>query len=132
MSLRSIAAAASLVTASVLLIGAPAQADSIGTMPSGCGITAATPTIGSQNRVTFGGSAHCGGASSIDFRLVHNYDNNVPDARVKEVNIQLNDASYSGLTCDNGGTTQYYSEIAFRGLSSTVQRVSKTVTLTHC
>jgi hypothetical protein len=117
-----------------LVVASPAYADNIGTMPSGCGISPSTPSIlvaMGYRYVTFGGSAHCAGATSIAFRLVHDYSG-LPDVRVAEVTLPYSDTSYSGHTCDNGGTTKYYSEIAFNGLSTTVQRVSSSVTLSHC
>ena len=117
-----------------LLAAAPAYADNAGTVPSGCSISPNRPTIlvvSEARRVTFGGSANCNAASSIDFRLVHNFTT-FPDVRVRQVNIAQSQASYTGSTCNNGGSKQYYSEIALRGLSTTVQRVSSTVTLTTC
>lgn len=110
----------------------PAVADNSGTLPAGCSISPRTPSI-SSNRILFGGSALCRAATSADFRLVHNY-NGLPDARVTNVNIpnQGNgDFRYTGTTCDNGGTTQYYSEIQLY-VSGSPQRVSNTVTLNHC
>jgi len=112
----------------------PAMADSSGTLPSGCSISANTPTLASNNRISFGGSANCKSASSADFRLVRDFSNNVPDARVTNVNIRDNGTGayqYSGVTCDNGGTGSYYSEIRLYATGSP-QRVSKTVSLSHC
>jgi hypothetical protein len=131
---QSMIAAVALVVGAIAVVGAPAMADNIGTMPSGCGISASNPTIDvykGVREIVYGGSAHCAGASSIEFRLVHNYTG-LPDVRVADSNIPGDDLTFHGTTCDNGGTTQYYSELAFDGLSTTVQRVSSTVTLTHC
>jgi hypothetical protein len=114
----------------------PAFADNSGNMPSGCSIRAAAPSTVSTKAgkaVTFGGSATCKSASSADFRLVHNFDG-LPDSRVKNINIRQNgtgEFSYTGNTCDGGGSDQYYSEIKLYATGSP-QRVSKTVTLTHC
>lgn len=118
-----------------LAVATPAMADSSGTLPSGCSISASAPTtVGTQKQVSFGGSANCGASSSADFRLVHDYTNGVPDARVTNVNIRNNGSgsySYTGVTCDNGGTTAYYSEIRLY-VTGSPQRVSKSVTLSHC
>ncbi len=132
--------ALALVTGGSLVLAAPASADSEGTMPSGCSISPSVPSTidvrlsnptRTETRVTWGGYASCSRASSIDFRLVHNYAS-LPDVRVRNVNIPFNVSEYHGNTCNNGGTRQYYSEIAFKGLSSTVQRVSRAVTISHC
>lgn len=115
-----------------LAVSTPAVADNSGTLPAGCSISPSTPSL-SGSRVVFGGSARCGGASSADFRLVHNY-NGLPDSRVTNVNQRNNGTgnfSYAGTTCDGGGTTQYYSEIRLY-VSGSPQRVSNTVTLNHC
>ncbi|TPG05169.1 hypothetical protein [Curtobacterium flaccumfaciens] len=64
---------------------------------------------------------------------MHNYDG-LPDARVKNVNILKNGTgqfSYTGATCDGGGSTQYYSEVKLY-VTGSPQKASKTVTLTHC
>ncbi len=131
---RSGIAVVVLVLGGTASFAVPALADSVGTMPSGCAISATTPSIlavSGARRIYYGGSAHCTGASSIDYRLVHNYTA-LPDFRVTDIDLPGDDNSYHGDVCDNGGTAQYYSEIAFYGLSSTVQRVSATVTLNHC
>lgn len=116
-----------------LAVAPPAMADNSGTLPSGCSISPSTPSLSTGNRVAFGGSVKCNAASSADFRLVHNY-NGLPDSRVRNVNIRSNGTgnfSYHGVTCDNGGTTQDYSEVRLY-VSGSPQRVSKTVTLTQC
>lgn len=122
---------AGLILASIAVAG-PAMADSSGTLPSGCSIKASTPSL-SGGKIAFGGSATCKSASSADFRLVHNY-NGLPDARVKNVN-QRNPGTgymqYTGVTCDGGGTKQYYSEIRLYATGSP-QRVSGTTTLSPC
>ncbi|NEM92154.1 hypothetical protein [Galbitalea soli] len=133
-SLISLGATALLV-AGAMAVAAPAYADSVGSIPAGCTIHSTAPWIYVSNgvhKIAFGGSAQCSTASSIAFRLVHNYQAPFPDARVKEVVIPASSASYTGLTCDHGGTTQYYTEIAFYGLRGTVQHASRTVTLNHC
>lgn len=135
---RSAVAAVSLILGGVLVFGAPAYADNIGTVPSGCGISPTAPSgvvVGANVEVRFGGSAHCGSATSISYRLVHNYAT-LPDARVTSWTIGGTSSSYISQICDNGGpygaTTPYYSEIALNGTASAVQRVSKTVTINHC
>lgn len=130
--IKHIVASVALSAGLLLGIVGPAHADNVGTMPSGCSITPTAPSIATAKKVLFGGSEKCKGTSSVDFRLVHNY-NGLPDVRVKNVNIIGANHTYHGTTCDNGTkTTQYYSEIALRGLSKAVQRVSATKTLTHC
>lgn len=124
-----------------LLTASPAFADNSGTIPSGCSISPSNPTISTltlstgakQRQIAFGGSATCSKASSAEFRLVHNYSG-VPDARVKTVTQKKtgSDFDYTGVTCDNGGTTAYYSEIKLT-VSGSPQRISDVKTLTnHC
>jgi hypothetical protein len=124
--------AASAVLAS-LTVASPALADDSGTFPAGCSASPCIPAV-SGGEVTFGGEAYCPGAGSADFRLVHDYDN-LPDVRVTDVNISNianGPMSYFSSTCDNGpATTKYYSEIHIY-VSGAPQRVSKTVTSSHC
>ena len=69
----------------------------------------------------------------MNLRLVHNYDG-LPDVRVWESSTYAGPNWYkSGHTCDNGGTTEYYTELAYYLHSlPDVQRVSPTVELSHC
>lgn len=130
--LKSALAVCAVLAGGAFVTATPAYADAIGTMPSGCSISPSTPTVYSSTRqISFGGSGSCSRATSMDFRLVHNYSG-LPDVRVRNVNIPGSPTTYHGLTCNNGGTKQYYSEIALLGTGSTVQRVSRTVTLSHC
>ncbi|WP_435740149.1 hypothetical protein [Clavibacter nebraskensis] len=130
---RKISLLAAFAVLASLAGASPALADSSGTLPSGCSISPSTPS-NSGSSIVFGGSAYCRGASSADFRLVHNYGS-TPDARVKNVpvsNVANGPMSYTGVTCDNGpASTEYYSEIRLY-VSGSPQRVSKTVTLSHC
>lgn len=121
-----------LTLAAALTPATAALADNVGSMPSGCSATPRTPGLSSTKKVTYGGSTSCVYAQVSFFRLVHNFDG-LPDARVAEQSYTGKDNSYSGSTCDNGtATTPYYSEVGWSSSLGTVQRVSKTISLTHC
>lgn len=134
-TLKSVAIGVGLVLGSALVIAGPALADDVGTMPSGCWIIPSNPSLtsASPHKVIYGGGASCPGhtVSSIDWRLVHDYGA-LPDVRVAFTNVKVNAGTLYGQVCDGGGTTKYYSEIGLNGLPTTVQRVSSSVTLTHC
>lgn len=120
------------------LVGAnAAQAADYGTMPSGCSISPQAPSL-SGSRVAWGGSGYCdrSGINSFVAILIHNYDN-LPDVRVATAQSFTTRPNWraSGTTCDNGGTTQYYTEAGYwRSVSNggDVIRTSSQRTLTHC
>lgn len=130
--------------ATALLIGggvltAPAaHAENHGTMPKGCSISPITPKLDAKKRVAYSGSGYCKAIPINNFVaiLVHNYDG-LPDARVKISYSSLKerpDYYANGATCDNGGTTQYFTEAGYwRSQPYTdVIRTSSQKTLTHC
>jgi hypothetical protein len=89
--------------------------------------------VNGDGHIQFGGYGTCSSAYEMDVRLVHNYQS-TPDLVDSEFPT-YNAPNFSGFatTCDGGGTTQYYTELAFYfNGSGDVQRVSATKTLTHC
>lgn len=128
------------VVSTLAVGGAPAWADASGTMPSGCSITASSPTIVTGQKVHFHGKGSCSVAYSDFVRLVHNYDG-LPDAQVTQRTAGGESFDLSGSTCDHGpAKTQYYTEAGWHTYGDiiggtewhTVQRDSPTKTLSHC
>lgn len=112
-----------------------AQADNIGNPPAGCSLSPSSPTV-SASRVYWRGTGVCpiSLVSQMNSRLIHNYDN-LPDYNVANVSTFSGPNWSAGSnTCDGGGTTDYYTELAFyyKNGSGDTQRVSNTVSLTHC
>lgn len=120
------------LVAGSLAVAIPAYADDYGTMPSGCSMSPVAPTVVSSH-VHYSGTGYCSIAYEMDTRLIHNYDG-LPDVEVADVqSFSIPSFSGSGSVCDGGGTTQYYTELAFYYNSrGDTQRVSSTKTLTHC
>lgn len=111
----------------------PALADDSGKVPIGCSISARIPSTLPQGEIYSGGTAYCTDTSGGDFRLVRNF-NGTPDVRVKNTyvpNTSSNRMTHYNVNCDGGGVGQYYSEIRLY-TGGAPQRVSKTITLTHC
>lgn len=137
--LSTVLAITALLGGALFAVSTPAAADSQGTLPSGCSISPTAPGtkgyLPNKPKVTFGGSARCGGSTTgVTFKLVHNY-NGLPDAVAATGYMgAVGTGSYSNSysTCDNGGTTEYYTEIQLHGWGSTIQRASGNRTITHC
>lgn len=111
----------------------PALADNEGSVPAGCSISPIAPSLVNGGVIYSGGSATCTRASGADFRLVRNF-NGTPDVRVKNTyipNTSSGKMTHYNTNCDNGGTGEYYSEIRLYSAVA-AQRVSRTVTLSHC
>lgn len=130
--------AAAVLGLGTLAVSAPAWADNSGTIKSGCSINTTQPPFtssvsGTGKVVNWQGSGSCSKANKFGARLVHN-NTNFPDGRVAEINSYGGpNFSAAGYRCDGGGTTQYYGEnVLYYTDGSSAQRVTKTVTLTHC
>ncbi|WP_243233048.1 hypothetical protein [Microbacterium sp. CIAB417] len=89
--------------------------------------------------VKYSGSGYCNAPyiNSFVIRLVHNF-NGLPDVRVKTKSQSPAAApnySLSDTTCDNGNTTEYYTETGYYRhgeAGGDVIRSSSMRTLTHC
>lgn len=134
---RAILLTAFLVLGGGLVGSQAAVAQDVGTPPTGCSINPSTPWV-SGSYVNFGGTGYCSSPTINSFaaRLVHNYDN-LPDVRVMTVRGWAQSPNWSawGSTCDNGGTTRYYTEAGYyrdAGYGGDVIQTSATRTLTHC
>lgn len=129
--------ATALLTAFIATATAGTQtalADNYGTLPPGCSVSPVAPRL-SGAKIRYAASGYCNkNIKLFVVRLVHNYDV-LPDALVREL-VQSPAArpnySLSGTTCDNGGTTQYYTEAGYYISTGDAMRTSATRTLTHC
>lgn len=134
---RAVLLTALLVLGGGLMGSQAAVAQDQGTVPAGCTLSSAAPWV-SGSYVNFGGSGYCNrnDINSFAARLVHNYDN-LPDVRVKTVQSWGQQPNWSawGATCDNGGTTQYYTEAGYYrsgAAGGDIILTSAMRTLTHC
>ncbi|MBF4625207.1 hypothetical protein [Clavibacter sp. VKM Ac-2872] len=130
---RKISLVAAFAVLASLAGAAPALADNSGSLNIGCSISPRTPTLVNGGVIYSGGSATCSQASGADFRLVRNF-NGTPDVRVANQYIPQTPSftmTHYNTNCDGGGTGQYYTEIRLYAPGA-AQRVSPTVTLSHC
>jgi hypothetical protein len=96
--------------------------------------TAFTPSLRSDAQISWGGSSTCGYTGDIFEADLYHYYQNLPDAYV--ANLQDASPSYyvTGATCDNGGSTTYYTRTYWyegAGVAKSYKN-SANATFNHC